>query len=84
MKHNYIEDIDFDEEKKSKDGDKPSSSQGSIFQSKLNHMIALHANDEDLTDFQRHMLFSAQLIELLRVSIILKSYSEENRQNHMF
>jgi len=40
--------------------------QDSVFQTKLVRMLEIHLNDEDLTDFQRHMLFSAPLIELLR------------------
>ncbi len=45
--------------------------QDSVFQTKLVRMLEVHMNDEDLTDFQRHMLFSAPLIELLRVTLKL-------------
>jgi hypothetical protein len=38
-----------------------------VFENGLSKMISIHANDEAMTDFQRYMLFSTSLIELLRV-----------------
>lgn len=62
VKNNFNEDLDEELAKKvNKDGQK------TIYQAKLDRMIEIHTNDEELTDFQRHMLFSAPLIELLRV-----------------
>jgi len=62
IKHNITEDVEEIETKKNV------NSQGEdIFQVKLARLIDIHANDEEMTDFQRHMLFSAPLIELLRV-----------------
>ncbi len=60
IKHNNTDDGEEIEAKNKID-------QSDVFQSKLARLLDIHANDEDMTDFQRHMLYSAPLIELLRV-----------------
>ena len=65
MKHNMTDDVEEIETKKS-----INNQSEDVFQAKLGRLIEIHANDEEMTDFQRHMLFSAPLIELLRVQKI--------------